>query len=110
MALYEELEIDQGSTFRYQVDLTTSSGDPYDLNGFTITSQIRKTYKSTVVVGTFTPTNPALGRIILTLTDEETAAIAAGRYVYDVFIQGPGGQRYRVLEGMITVTPSVTQI
>ena len=110
MALYEELEVDQGSTFRYIVDLTTSVGNPYPLDGFTITSQIRKTYRSATVAGTFSTSVPESGRILLSLTDEQTAAIAAGRYVYDVFIEGGDGQRYRVLEGIVTVTPSVTQV
>lgn len=112
MALYEELEMDQGSTFRYQVDLKTSSGNPYNLEGVTITSQIRKTYRSASIAGTFTTgvTDPAAGVFTLSMTDEQTSAIAAGRYVFDVYIEDIGGTRYRVLEGMVTVTPGVTQV
>lgn len=110
MAQYEELEIDQGSTFRYQVDLKTTSRVPYNLTGVTITSQIRKTYRSPSVAGTFTTENPSAGRILLSMTDEETAAITAGRYVYDVYIEDSDGQRYRVLEGMVTATPAVTRV
>lgn len=110
MALYEELEIDQGSTFRYQVDLKTPTGSPYDLSTVTITSQIRKTYRSPSVAGTFTTETPAAGRILLSMTDEQTADMAAGRYVYDVYIEDSTGQRYRVIEGMVTVTPAATRV
>lgn len=109
MAIYQELEIDQGSTFRYQIDLTTSQGSAYDLDGFTITSQIRKNYKSSTISGSFTATTPQAGRIILTMDDSDSSNLLAGRYVYDVYIESGSGDRYRVVEGMVTVTPSVTQ-
>ena len=109
MAIYEELEIDQGSTFRYQVDLTTSQGSAYDLGGFTLTSSIKKNYKSTTSAGSFALSSPSAGRILMEMDDSDASNIAAGRYVFDVYIEAPSGERYRVIEGMVTVTPSVTQ-
>jgi hypothetical protein len=114
MAVYEELQIDQGSTFRYEITITNDLDDaPSDLTGFTIKSEIRKSYKSLAISGTFTTafrsSNPLLGRIILSMTDEETAAIKSGRYLYDVIITSADGATYRIIEGIADVTPMVTQ-
>lgn len=109
MAQYEELDIDQGSTFRYLVEIQTSAGSAYVFDGVTITGDIKKTYKSLTTAASFTCTSPQDGQILLFLTDEQTGAITAGRYVYDIYINPTSGTRYRVLEGILNVTPSVTQ-
>ena len=45
----------------------------------------------------------------ITLTDTQTAALDAGRYLYDVLITASGGDKTRVVEGQVTVNPSVTR-
>ena len=115
MAIYQELEIDQGSTFRYQIDLTLNSTQtPYDLTGYTMKSEIRKNHKSLTVAAAFTCAfqagNPVLGKILLSLTDEQTAAITPGRYLFDVLITASTGETYRAVEGLVEITPSVTQL
>ena len=44
------------------------------------------------------------------LTNTQTNAMKAGRYVYDVEITSSGGTKTRVLEGQIEITPGVTTI
>ena len=46
MAIYSNLTVDQGSTFGAEIDVTDSSGDALDLNGYTVAGQMRKTYTS----------------------------------------------------------------
>ena len=41
---------------------------------------------------------------------DQTRDIPAGRYLYDVEITSPEGERTRVLEGIVTVTPEITKI
>lgn len=108
MALYEELEADQGSTFKYQLTLTNEDNTPYDLTNFTASGQIKRTYKSLSVAATFNITKNNQGYMLLELTDEQTAAVNPGRYVYDVYIEASDGQKYRVIEGIINFTPAVT--
>jgi len=43
------------------------------------------------------------------LTDTQTSAIEAGRYVYDLVITDGSGSKSRVVEGQATVTPGVTR-
>ena len=45
MAIYEELIVDQGSTFKYQLNLTDpNSGAAYNLAGFTVNAYMKKNY------------------------------------------------------------------
>ena len=52
--------------------------------------------------------NAAGGEIKLTLTDTQTAALAAGRQVYDILLTAPDGTKERVVEGMALVRDGVT--
>jgi hypothetical protein len=72
---------------------------------------IRKTYQSTTAT-TFTSTfvSPrTTGQITISLTDTQTAALEAGRYVYDLVITDSSGNKTRVVEGIATVNPSVSR-
>jgi len=52
----------------------------------------------------------ANGTVLLTMSSNTTANIAAGRYVYDVEITGGEANTVtRVVEGIVTVTPNVTR-
>jgi hypothetical protein len=50
------------------------------------------------------------GRIRLKLTAAQSEAIPAGRYLYDVEITSSSGAKKRVVEGIVTVTPQITQV
>ena len=39
----------------------------------------------------------------------QTTSLESGRYVYDVLITASGGAKTRVVEGQVTVNPSVTR-
>ena len=55
--------------------------------------------------------NPATGKITLSLSDVQTTALEEGRYVYDVVITNTNSNDFktRVVEGIATVMPSVTR-
>ena len=111
MAIYEDLEIEQGSSFAYIVSVKDPNGAAYGLGSHTLAAQMKKTYTSSSVTASFTAaTTSVAGEIKISLTDEQTAAIKAGRYVNDVLIETPSNEKHRVIEGMITVTPGVTTI
>ena len=111
MAIYSNLTIDQGSSFLAYVDVTDSSGNALNLNGYTVAGQIRKTYSSLTAVSFSASVSNALGGTIsLGLGDTVTNAMKPGRYVYDVEILTSSGTRTRVLEGQVEVTPGVTQV
>lgn len=110
MATKANLVIDQGTTFSVTLDLTDDNGDILSLGGFTANSQLRKWYTSSNSTAFETSINTASGQISLTLTSQQTEALAAGRYVYDVELTDSASNAVsRVVEGIVTVTPQVTR-
>lgn len=111
MAIYEEMQIDQGSTFSYLVSIKNLTDQaPFDLSGYTGTAHMKRSYKSLTISATFTVVVGLNGIVTLSLTDEQTALIKSGRYLYDVVIESPEGEVYRVIEGIADVTPAVTTL
>lgn len=112
MAQYEELTIDQGSTFKHRLALAIPSNQSgFDLSTHTLESHIRRSYTSPTTEAEFLVDSPqpSAGIIEMNLTDEQTAAMRPGRYVFDLTIESDTGVKFRVLEGIVTVTPSVTR-
>jgi hypothetical protein len=52
----------------------------------------------------------AQGKVRLQLSPAQSEAIPAGRWLYDVEITSPTGSKTRVVEGIVTVNPQITQI
>ena len=109
---YSELFLEQGANFNASIELDDVSGAAFNLVSYSAASQMRKSYYSSNAAATFsvsTGTNAALGIVTLSLDSANTANIAAGRYVYDVYVS-KDSIRTRVLEGIISVTPQVTKL
>ena len=110
MAIIANLYIDQGTDYTITVDVTDSAGDILDLTGYTATAQMRKTYSSSSLSATFTTSISAVaGQVTISLTDTQTSALEAGRYVYDLNIESGTGVKTRVIEGQAVITPGVTR-
>tara|TARA_R100001509_G_C4739059_1_gene172567 strand:+ start:10 stop:342 length:333 start_codon:yes stop_codon:yes gene_type:complete len=110
MASISNIFIDQGADFTTTVTVTDSNGDAVSLVGYSAAAQIRKSHSSsTSTAFTASISNASGGEITITLSDTQTAALEAGRYVYDVLITASGGDKTRVVEGQVTVNPSVTR-
>ena len=111
MAILANLFIDQGTDYTITIDTTDSAGEILDLTGYTAASQIRKTYSSSNATQTFaTSINASAGQVTLSLTDTQTNAMEAGRYVYDVEITKTSTSEItRIVEGQVEVRPGVTR-
>ena len=110
MASISNIFIDQGATFTTTVTVTDSNGDAVNLSGYSVAAQIRKTFlSSTATAFTATISNASSGEITISLSPTQTTALEAGRFVYDVLITASGGTKTRVVEGQVTVNPSVTR-
>lgn len=110
MAIYSNLNVDQGTSFNVNVTLEDASGDAFDLTDYTVSAQIRKTYSSlTSIDFTAAIQNAFNGLISLSLDDTQTGNMKPGRYVYDVEVVSPGGVVSRVLEGQVEVFAGVTR-
>ena len=108
---YDIEDMEQGSTFQLDITVTDPNTKlPMDLSTYTARSQARAAYTDAEPAFTFTCSAPSdQGRVILTLTDEATAAIPKGVYVYDVELVAANGNVYKVIKGKIRVTPEATK-
>ena len=111
MAVISNIFIDAGADFTTTVTVTDSTGSALNLTGYTHAAQIRKSYDSTSATVAFTTatTDASGGKFTLSLTNTQTAAIPHGRYVYDAVITSGAGSKTRVVEGIVTINPRVTQ-
>jgi len=117
MATYEEFSIDQGTDVTVELQLVDTTGAVKDLSNYTIAAKMKKNYSSdssdTTTFTTGVNEDPTTGICTLSLTNTQTDALKAGRYVYDVeisFVDSDGNTVIeRILEGRTQVTPSVTK-
>lgn len=107
------LTIYQGATFT-QTFAYQSGGEPVNLTGTSARMHVRERVTSAEPEIELTTANGRIsigdefGTVTLTLTAEETAAIKAGSYVYDLeLVNGPVVGRF--LQGQVFVSAEVTR-
>lgn len=110
MATISNLVIDQGTTFSSIITLTNQDGTPLLLTNYTVKSQFRKSYQSSSAVN-FTASiyDANAGQVRLQLAPSDTVNIQAGRYLYDIELTSPIGEKTRALEGLVILTPEITK-
>ena len=118
MARYEDFTFDQGSDIAMELRLIDENRTAKDLTGYSVTAKLAPNYsasdsdKTDFLAMIAAPATD--GIVTLALTNTQTDALNSRRkYVYDVeisFDDNDGNQIVeRVLEGLITVAPSVTK-
>jgi hypothetical protein len=108
MSTTKNLTIDQGSVFYANLQYLDNSKNPISLSGYTLASQIRKSYYSANAASFSTSfIDSANGKFQLAFTSTQTGLIKPGRYVYDVEATA-GSSTVRIFEGEVVITPGVT--
>lgn len=111
MAAKANIVVDQGSTFTTYLSLSDTDGNVLDLTGYSAYGQIRKWYTSTSYANlNITIPTPNTGFISIYLDANTTANMYPTKYVYDIDTVDEYGNVTRVIEGIFTVTPTVTQL
>lgn len=111
MATVANIFIDQGSDYSNIVTVTASNGQPLNLTGYTVASQLRKSYSSSTAYSfSASILSAASGRVRLQLSATQSESIPPGRYLYDVEVSSSAGGKTRVVEGIATITPQITQV
>ena len=111
MSIYvRNLSINTHSDFSEDLELFQSNSiDRVNLTGHTAQSQMRKhPDSSTAHDFTVGITSAADGKITLSMTDDTTAGIKPGRYMYDILLTKPSGDKEIALEGMVIVRPGIS--
>ena len=104
----QDLIINQGTDFSTSFPLKDVNGDPLNLVGYSANSLIKKWYTSQNSTPFTVSINTISGSINLSLSANTTTNLSAGRYVYDINLTDTSNNVSRVIEGIITLTPSVT--
>lgn len=116
-ATKQNLEIEQGATFQYNVYWKDAdTGLPIDISGYTGRMHIRESHdavdpplleltnaNSRLVLG------GAAGTIQMVISATDTAALTFTEGVYDLELESPGGIVDRILYGGVEVAPEVTR-
>lgn len=87
---------------------------PVDITGYTADMQVRYATDTAIIVELSTDNgraviSGALGKVTLTLTASQTAALAANNYIYDLNLTAPDSTVTKILTGAFVVAESVTQ-
>jgi len=108
MAQSINIYMDQGASFVTTFNIVDANNIPVNLSIYTPKSMMRLSYASTTSYS-FSANCFVNGAIILTMNAATTANISSGRYVYDVDLTDSSGNVSRVVQGIVTLTPSVTR-
>ena len=107
--------IDQGADWYINFTYQQPNGDPVDLSGATAALQVRSYPEDTEAVLTLTTENggititPLEGLLEVHATAEQTTAIDAGFYYYDVEITQVVDIVTRLAQGQVEVNAQVTR-
>jgi len=114
MASYVELFMDQGATFENKIYLTDDiTNANINVAVYSFACQMRRSYYSANSTANITCsiTDAANGEVTMLLDYANTSNINAGRYLFDIeMLNTSTGNKTRILEGIITVTPEITKV
>jgi len=117
MAHYEDLKIDQGTDVVIEIYLVNPDGSKKNLTGYSVAASMATRYDAPAlekIAFTATVASPATDGVVnLALSNTQTDTLnSKKKYIYDVEISSLDGATTiveRVLEGKITISPSVTE-
>lgn len=107
--------IEQYATFARRLVWKDSRGRPVNLTGCVVRMQVRDNVASNTILLEMTSQNgrilvtPLTGTIDIQLPANDTNALTWTTAVYDIKVEFPNGIEYRILEGVIRVSPGVTR-
>jgi len=109
MAMKANLIIDQGSDFIQDIEVTHSNNALVNLSGYTGAAHLRKSYTADTYKA-FEVSTTANGIVQIRMNSSNTDSLSPGQYVWDCELtQTNTSIITRIVEGIVTVTPSVTR-
>lgn len=110
MAGFVEFTVLAGADFNTTLDLKDAGGFVLNLSGYQAAAQMRKSYYTdTAIDFDVTISDASAGQLTMKMSSAVSSEVVPGRYVYDVLITSPTNIKTRVIEGIVTVLPSVTR-
>lgn len=113
-ALTDQNAIRKGADAKVTLTLLDAAGDPQDLTGYVMTSEIREQSAAAIGRGplratwTVDSSNAAQGEFVLTMAGSVTDMIPVNLYRWDALLHGPGGEIEHLGSNAVRVVPGVT--
>lgn len=107
--------LDQGATYNLVLVYKNANDTPINLNGYSAYMQLRENFDSATADLTLSTANGgividgALGKLTITATATQTAALTSDYYLYDLEIVSDSVVT-RLLQGQLTVNSEVTRV
>lgn len=98
------LTIEQGTDFTSTFTIKNPDGTVLPLTGYSAVAKLGKHPSATSTTSFSTSITASTGKVTLTMGNAVTANLDPGRYYYDCVIESGGGNKTRVIEGMVLVT------
>ena len=113
MAALKNFEVDQNTTFTFEVQYLDEDQNPIQLNFHTAKLQVRDTQGGKKLAFTLTENdglviNPTLGKIQVSISADRTNKMFYPKSAYDLVLIDPSVNKTRLLEGYMTLSRSVT--
>jgi hypothetical protein len=115
MAYYEDIEVDQGASAKWEIQCLGPDGEVRDLSNYRVRGRLNRSYDADSAEATdFLATidaPPTKGIVVFSLDAMQTHQLDRRRYVYDVELEiQKDSDRVveRILEGKVLVSRSVT--
>ena len=112
MARYLDFSLDQGSTLTKKINYIDINKANLSLAGYSARAKMRRShYSANAILINATISDETNGEITLSLSANTTSGLRTGRWVYDVEANtASDASVIRVVEGIITVMPGVTNV
>jgi hypothetical protein len=115
MAVNKNFEVDQNTTFTFQVQYTLEDEvTPINLSGATAKMQVRDTKGGSKLAFTLTSPsggitiNGSTGTLTIKMTPTQTNKLFYPKSSYDIMVVDSNGNKIKLLEGFMTLSRSVT--
>ena len=113
MAAQKNFEVDQNTTFTFEVQYLDEDEDPIQLNFHTAKLQVRDTQGGKKLAFTLTENDgivisPTLGKLQISISADRTNKMFYPKSAYDLVLIDPSVNKTRLLEGYMTLSRSVT--
>jgi hypothetical protein len=115
MAYYEDIEVDQGASAKWEIQCLGPDGEVRDLSNYLVRGRLNRSYDADSSEATdFLATidaPPTKGIVVFSLDAMQTHQLDRRRYVYDIELEiQKDSDRVveRILEGKVLVSRSVT--
>lgn len=112
MTTRANLYVDQGMDFLVALELETDDGEEFLITDQQFFCQVRKLYSTSVLFEAELEVvvNGETNELNLYINPEDTKNIKSGKYQYDLVMVKFGGDRIKILEGLLFLLPTITKI